>query len=217
MSSLSFLGAYIEVFERNKLLIFVTAATLGCGALVAAAVVLVSFASFPDLLKMIQSFIRSQGYAFNSQSYESAELFRFILANNTAHFWNPSRFAVWIPLVGAFLSGLELLVNAVVIGGAAALFSVLRGPVFTLVGLAPHGVFEIPAFLLQWAAVARWQLLSLRWLGGRIAGRRITQDMVWRDLKDVAVMALTALFLFVCAAYIEAYVTPGLLQAYSSG
>ena len=85
-------------------------------------------------------------------------LYRFIFLNNIAHFWNPVRLWVWIPLVGAFGLGYELILNAVVIGGVAAFVSLAKGPLYTAEGLLPHGVIEIPAFILEFTGLARWHV-----------------------------------------------------------
>lgn len=88
-------------------------------------------------------------------------LFFYILLNNIGHFWNPIRMLVWVPLLGTFVLGLELLLNGVLIGSLATVVGIVRGMAYPIVGLVPHGIFEIPAFILELVSLLRWHVTAV--------------------------------------------------------
>ena len=116
--------------------------------------------SYPNFSNSLQSMLSNTGgYMAIPPPYTNG-LYRFIFLNNIAHFWNPVRLWVWIPLVGAFGLGYELILNTVVIGGVASFVSLTKGPLYTVEGLVPHGVIEIPAFILEFTGLARWHVAA---------------------------------------------------------
>jgi len=118
---------------------------------------------------------------------------------------------VWIPLVGAFGLGYELILNAVVIGGVASFVSLTKGPLYTVEGLVPHGVIEIPAFILEFTGLARWHVSATRALSAKLSGRVVDRTLLREGVKDALVLSVLSVLLFAIAAYIETFITPHLL------
>jgi len=152
----------------------------------------------------------ARSYVAIPPSY-STHLYQFILLNNIGHFWNPTRIWVWVPFIGAFSLGFELVLNAVVIGAVASFTSITKGALFTVTGLAPHGVLELPAFILEFTGLARWHVTLTRAIYSKIGGRNVDRPLLWEGVKDTAVLSLLSLVLFVLAAAVETFVTPRLL------
>lgn len=138
-------------------------------------------------------------------------LYQFILLNNIGHFWNPVRIWVWLPFIGALSLGYELLVNAIVIGAVASFTSVTKGAAFTFAGLAPHGVIELPAFIFEFAALARWHITTTRAIYSKLSGRKVDRPLLLEGIKDTMILSLLSVALFAVAAAVETYVTPRLL------
>jgi uncharacterized membrane protein SpoIIM required for sporulation len=138
-------------------------------------------------------------------------LFSYIFLNNIGHFWNPVRMLVWIPVLGPLLLGLEILLNSGVIGVIAVMVGINNGIAYPIVGLVPHGIIEVPAFLLQFASIVLWQATITEAILGKLRGRKLERDKVKQGLKDALVLAVASIILFVVAAAIETYVTPYLL------
>jgi len=138
-------------------------------------------------------------------------LYTFIFLNNTAHFWNPIRLWVWMPLIGAFGLGYELILNAVVIGGVASFVSLTKSPLYAAEGLVPHGLVEIPAFILEFAGLARWHVSTIRALQAKLGGRPVEYPKLKEGVKDAVVLSLVSIVLFAIAAYIETFITPHFL------
>jgi uncharacterized membrane protein SpoIIM required for sporulation len=141
----------------------------------------------------------------------SSSLYRLIFLNNIGHFWNPTRILVWIPFVGAYNLGYELLLNAVVIGAVASFTTLTRSAAYTIAGLTPHGIFEIPAFILEFAGLTRWQISTTRALYSKLSGRHVDRPLLVEGIKDTLVLSFFSVVLFAIAAYVETYFTPRLL------
>jgi len=99
----------------------------------------------------------------------------------------------------------------VIIGGVAAFVGLTKGPLYTIAGLAPHGVIEIPAFILEFTALARWHVTITRALHGKLGGQPMNWPLIREGIKDTVILSLLSVCLFAIAAYIEAFVTPHLL------
>jgi stage II sporulation protein M len=167
--------------------------------------------SNPGFGETLQSALATAGdYMAIPPPYTSG-LYRFIFLNNIAHFWDPVHLWVWIPLVGAFELGYELILNAVVIGGVAAFVSLTKGPLYTAEGLVPHGVVEIPAFILEFTGLARWHVTTTRALYAKLSGEPVDRPLLKEGVKDALALSLLSLVLFAIAAYIETFITPHLL------
>ncbi|MBQ4538184.1 MAG: stage II sporulation protein M, partial [Oscillospiraceae bacterium] len=102
-----------------------------------------------------------------------------------------------------FLPALSLLTNAAVIGVITAIFKAkeIGGVIDTLVGILPHGIFEIPALLL---CVAFGLNLSL--LGTRILRRKASKyDLYEFSAKTARALVLAVVPLLIAAAVVESY------------
>ena len=208
---MKFIREIRSVFRRNRLLVSIVAlaffSVLIVSAIVAYAVLVIS----PSLVGLVQGFLGStSGYIAVPRPY-TIELYRLIFLNNVGHFWNPVRVWVWIPLIGMFSLGYELVLNAVVIGGVISFTALTKGAAYTIAGLTPHGVLEIPAFILEFAGLARWHVTATRAVYARLSGRRVDRPLLIEGVKDTVILSLLSVALFAAAAYIETFVTPRFL------
>ena len=164
-----------------------------------------------DLVGGLQSWTQSTaGYIAIPPPYTSG-LYQFIFLNNIGHFWNPIRLWVWVPFVGAFQLGYELLLNAILIGAVASFVSVTKGPMYSIAGLVPHGVIEIPAFILEFTSLARWHVSTTRALYTKLNGQSMDRPLLRQGIKDTVALSLLSVALFAVAAYVETFITPHLL------
>ena len=111
-----------------------------------------------------------------------------------------------------FLPALSLLTNASVIGVITAIFKAkeIGGVIDTLVGILPHGIFEIPALLL---CVAFGLNLSL--LGTRILRRKASKyDLYEFSAETARALVLAVVPLLIAAAVVESYITPIIMDAF---
>ena len=138
-------------------------------------------------------------------------LYLYIFVNNVGHFWNPLKMIVWVPLLGTFVLGLELLLNGGVIGIVAVIAGITHGVFYPIVGLTPHGILEIPAFILQFASIIRWHVTSIDVIMAKITGEKMESAKFKRGVKDAMILAVASVILFMIAAAVETYITPYLL------
>ena len=128
----------------------------------------------------------------------------FIFANNL-------QACILLFLGGATLGALTLFIiasNGIIIGGIMEIAREERGPLFVAAAVLPHGIFEIPAFLIS---------ASL----GFLLGSSLLAE--WHGRGDAAATARTyaRTFLLVVvplvaiAAFIEAFITPGIIHLVS--
>jgi uncharacterized membrane protein SpoIIM required for sporulation len=199
------------IFVRNKLLISVVALTFLMVTFLSAMIAYIFLLTSPELVKTFQTAIGTTRQLVAIPPPYTPDLYRLILLNNIGHFWNPTRVWVWIPVVGAFSLGYELLLNAIVIGGVASFASVTRGAAYTVAGLAPHGIFEIPAFILEFAGLTRWHVASTKAIYTKLSGRSLDRPLLIEGIKDTLVLSLLSVLLFTVAAYVETYITPRFL------
>jgi len=139
------------------------------------------------------------------------DLYFYIFLNNVGHFWNPFKMLVWVPLLGTFILGSELLLNGGVIGIVAVTAGINHGIFYPIVGLTPHGILEIPAFILQFASVIRWHVTTIDAMMKKIIGEKVDGVNFKQGIKDTIILAIASVILFMIAAYIETYITPYLL------
>jgi stage II sporulation protein M len=118
---------------------------------------------------------------------------------------------VWVPLLGTFILGIELLLNGVTIGALSVFMGRTHGILYPIVGLTPHGALEIPAFIFQFASIIRWHVTIVEFIMAKIVGERIDGVKLKHGLKDTVIMAIISLILFIIAAFVETYITPHLL------
>lgn len=100
-----------------------------------------------------------------------------------------------------------LVYNGVIVGFVATLVARRSGLEIIVVGLVPHGILEIPAFLFASAVAFRFSHQVL----GAALGRR-EDVMTSRELREAAVVVGLALVLVPIAAYVEAEITTTLLE-----
>jgi stage II sporulation protein M len=110
----------------------------------------------------------------------------------------------FIPAMGAVTNG--ALVGFVVEQLATVTHANLLLLIFA--GILPHGLFEIPAYLLASGSGIRFGWLALRSLAGE--GRQQEWRTAWQDLAPTILWMIGLLF---AAALIETNVTPLLLRA----
>ncbi|WP_226482073.1 stage II sporulation protein M [Natrinema amylolyticum] len=136
-------------------------------------------------------------------SESNVDLARFLLVNNTRAFL--------LSIVGALSLGLltawAMVFNGVIVGNVGAYVTRDVGLDYILVGLLPHGIFELPALFI--AAGVGFRLLYR--FGQRIRG---TRDAVFTRpyLYRTGLLVLAGWLLLVVAALVEAFVTPVLLE-----
>ena len=118
---------------------------------------------------------------------------------------------VWVPLLGSFALGFELLLNGVVIGALSIVVGITKGVSYPILGIVPHGIIEIPAFILEFASIIRWHVTSIEAIISKVTGEKVNVAKFKQDVKDSLILAVVAVTLFAIAAFIETYVTPHLL------
>ncbi|TET19871.1 hypothetical protein E3J74_05245 [Candidatus Bathyarchaeota archaeon] len=204
-----------ETFEhcirRNGTIIKVTALSFFIILFLTILLTIVVFSMVPWLSDWFWSMAQSErGYIAIPPPFTEG-LYFFIFLNNIGHFWNPLKMLVWIPLLGTFILGFELLLNGGIIGIVAVTSGTVHGVLYPIVGLTPHGIVEIPAFILQFASLIRWHITTIEALVGKITGEKVDGMKFKQGIKDTIILAIASVILFMIAAYIETYITPSLL------
>lgn len=179
--------------------------------IITSSVVYLVLATSSDLVEGLQSWAQSTASYIAIPPPYTSGLYQFIFLNNIGHFWNPIRLTVWLPFIGAFQLGYELLLNAILIGAVASFVSITKGPMYTVAGLVPHGVIEIPAFILEFTGLARWHVSTTRALYTKFSGRPVDRPLLKQGIMDVITLSLLSVALFAVAAYIETFITPHFL------
>jgi len=200
-----------QVLRRNRLLIAAISAAFFAIMIVTGVVVYLVLATSSGLVEELQSWTQSTASFIAIPPPYTSGLYQFIFLNNIGHFWNPIRLWVWIPFIGAFQLGYELLLNAILIGAVASFVSITRGPIYAISGLVPHGVIEIPAFILEFTGLARWHVSTTRALYTKLSGRSPDQPLLLQGIKDAITLSLLSVALFAVAAYVETFITPHFL------
>ncbi len=197
--------------QRNKMIIKAT--TLAFFAIIFLSIFLtiLVFSSAPWLSDWFKSVAESERRYIAIPPPFTEELYSYIFLNNIGHFWNPLKMLVWVPLLGTFVLGLELLLNGGVIGIVAVIAGMTHGVFYPIVGLTPHGILEIPAFIFQFASIIRWQVTTMDLIMAKITGEKMENANFKRDVKDTIILAIASLILFMVAAAVETYITPYLL------
>jgi len=200
-----------ETLRRNRTLIAAISAAFFGIMIVTGVVVYLVLSASPGFVEGLRSWTQSAASYIAIPPPYTSGLYQFIFLNNIGHFWNPIRLWVWIPFVGAFQLGYELLLNAILIGAVASFVSITKGPLYTAAGLVPHGVIEIPAFILEFTALARWHVSTTRALYTRLSGQPVDRPLLRQGIMDTVTLSLLSVTLFAVAAYIETFITPHFL------
>ena len=167
----------------------------------------------PDLLlAQLQPVVeRISGLGQRVLSAESAAERTWIIYRNNAQAVSVMMLAALVPVVGWLLSALGMLGNGMLLGVVFGMGSRLSGrpvdPMQLFVGIAPHGVIELPAI---WLGAAWAMRLGLRWLAPSAEGERW---VVWQQCAKEAVIVLTfVMVLLGIAAFVEGTITLRLLR-----
>jgi uncharacterized membrane protein SpoIIM required for sporulation len=200
-----------SIFNRNSPLIGIVAIAFLIMLILSAVVTYVLLESSPGFVGLVWNMMESTSGLVGIPPPYTGGLYRLIFLNNIGHFWNPVRVWVWLPFVGMLSLGFELLLNAVVIGGVISFATLTKGAAYTIAGLTPHGIFEIPAFILEFAGLARWHINATRAIYSKLSGRKVDRPLLMEGVKDTLFLSLLSVALFAVAAYVETYVTPRFL------
>jgi stage II sporulation protein M len=169
------------------------------------------FSTAPELSDWFRAVAQSERRYIAIPPPFTESLYFYIFLNNVGHFWNPLKMLVWVPFLGVFLLGLELLLNGGVIGIVAVIAGITHGIFYPILGLTPHGILEIPAFILQFASLIRWHITTIDAVMAKIIGEKVESAKFKQGVKDTLILAVASVILFMIAAAIETYITPYLL------
>lgn len=197
--------------QRNSLIVKATTLSFLILLVLAIVATIFVFSVAPDVSDQLSSIAETALDYGEVPSPYTGSLLSFIFLNNIGHFWNPIRMFVWIPVVGPVLLGFEILLNSGVIGVIAVMVGINNGVAYPIIGLVPHGIIEIPAFLLQFSSIVLWQATVTEAITAKLRGRKLERDRVIQGLKDALILAVASIILLFVAAAIETYVTPYLL------
>ena len=197
--------------QRNRLIIKATAIAFFTVMLLSIFLTVLVFSTAPWLSDWLKAVAESERSYIAIPPPFTDELYSYIFLNNVGHFWNPFKMLVWVPLLGTFVMGLELLLNGGVIGIVAVIAGTTHGVFYPIVGLTPHGILEIPAFILQFASIIRWHVTTIEAIMAKITGEKMESAKFKRDIKDTVILAVASVILFMMAAAVETYITPYLL------
>ncbi len=197
--------------QRNRTIIKVTALSFSLIILFSMVLTIAVFSAIPWASDWFWSMAESEIRYIAIPPTFTKDLYFFILLNNIGHFWNPTKMLVWIPLLGTFILGLELLLNGGIIGIVAVTAGITHGALYPILGLTPHGIVEIPAFILQFVSIIRWHVTTTEAVMKKIIGEKVDATKIRRGVKDALILAVVSVALFMIAAFIETYITPFLL------
>lgn len=102
---------------------------------------------------------------------------------------------------------LALAVNGALLGAISATIIERESVGLLLAGILPHGIIELPAFIIGEAAALSFGSLAIVSLFKKEA-----RDSLWPHLKRNLKYLVIALALLVPAAFIEAFITPLLIK-----
>ena len=167
----------------------------------------------PDLLiEQLQPLIeRLGGIGQSVLTAETAAERTWIIYRNNAQAVSIMMLAALVPAIGWLFSAFGMLGNGMFLGVIVGLGSRLSGravdPMQLFIGIAPHGVIELPAV---WIGAAWAMRLGLRWLAPSAEGERWE---VWqRCAKEAVIVLAFVMVLLGIAAFVEGNVTLRLLQ-----
>lgn len=203
--------ALVASVQRNMTIIKAVFLTFFGIIIVSIILTVFAFSASPGLSEFFKSLAQNENSYIVIPPPYTESLYFFIFLNNVSHFWNPIRMLVWVPLLGAPVMGLEILLNGVLIGSLAAAVGISRGVAYPILGLVPHGIIEIPAFILEFTSIIRWQVTSIELIATKATGEKVNVTKLKQGVKDTVILAVTSVMLFAIAAAVETYVTPRLL------
>ncbi len=204
-------AGFVSSFRRNRTTILVTTLVFLTVVFISVAITVFAFSRNPDLWGLLESFSEQERRYIAVPPPYTGTLYFYILSNNIGAFWNPIHMIVWVPLLGALVLGADLVLNGALIGIVATIVGIQRGIAYPILGLVPHGIFEIPAFILEFASIIRWQVTIVEAIMAKTTGEKVNVPKLKVGLKDTLILAVASVLLFVIAALIETYITPRLL------
>ena len=197
-----------RVIYRNSLIIKAISTTFFIVLCLAIVFTISIFYFSPDLMDNLSSFTQSILDSESIPSPYTSDFLFFIFLNNCGHFWNPIRMLVWIPVLGPILVAFEIVLNSGLIGVVVVIAGIDKGISYPITGLVPHGIIELPAFLLQLSSIVLWQVTITEAILGKFRGKKMETDKIMRGLIDTLILAVAAITLLFVAALIETYITP---------
>ncbi|MCW4015926.1 MAG: stage II sporulation protein M [Candidatus Bathyarchaeota archaeon] len=200
-----------DAVNRNSLIVKSVSLAFFIVLVVAIVVAITVFYVSPELSDSLSSLTQSLFSFDDLPSAYNLEFLSYIFLNNSGHFWNPIRMIVWIPVLGPVVLALEIILNSGVIGAVAVIAGINNGVAYPIIGLVPHGIIEIPAFLLQLSAIVLWQATITEAILAKLRGKQVDRQRAKQGLKDTIILAVVSVVLLFVAAVIETYVTPYLL------
>lgn len=160
---------------------------------------------YPEYSQLLEGALKEfEGFTELSQF----QLFLFIFLNNSVKIF----FTIVLGIFLAIVPVLMVFLNGYFIGGVIYLVLARSGWATILAGLLPHGIIEIPVFILA----AGMGLM----IGTRAAQKlfnTIERDKysIKEDLKNgIRIFAVVFLPLLLAAALIESYITPVILARF---
>lgn len=161
---------------------------------------------FPDVGKTLLA--SSQQFAHTILERPDWQIFLFVFLNNSVK-------AFAIVLLGAAAGVVPvvfLAVNGYLVGLVSVFIAKQSGVTAVLIGLVPHGVFEIPAMIIA---------ASLGMLIGSRTVQKLWGERAYRlgheYVQSLRFFLVVALPLFLIAALVEVYVTPCFLEQSDAG
>ena len=136
------------------------------------------------------------------KNINAVAMFLFIFANNTIKSFAMALLGTFFGIVPA----LFIVVNGLLIGIMSSVVVANRGAEFLFVGTAPHGILEIPAFLIAGAYGMRLGRKYYRSLRYGDPFKPLFSHVFRKMLKIV-------LPLLVAASFIETFITTALLKS----
>ncbi|OAQ52990.1 hypothetical protein HTG_09170 [Natrinema mahii] len=193
-------AALADAWDEHSRFVGFAAGLFAVGVVVGALLLAAGY----NLLEIIADLLGQGLFPEEIADFSGLELARFLLVNNTQAFL--------LSIVGALSLGLltawAMVFNGIIVGNVGAAIAGEVGLGFIIVGLLPHGIFELPALFI--AAGVGFRLLYR--VGQRLRGSR---DAIFtkRYLYRTGLLVLAGWLLLVVAAFVEAFVTPALLEA----
>jgi uncharacterized membrane protein SpoIIM required for sporulation len=137
-----------------------------------------------------------------------------LFGNNTRMAIGVGMLFASIPLLGGIYAMFSMLLNGALIGVVATIID--KPASYLFAGLAPHGIFELPAIIIAAGVGLRSNVILLK---GFLAAARDTERRSVEILKEHArhVLSVWGLLylvvaLLIIAAIVEAYITPEILS-----
>lgn len=168
----------------------------------------VIYMTFRDSEGQLAVFMEQIYHIFPTKNIDTVSTLDF-----SSIFTNNIKLALMMVLAGSipflFIDGFLIVANASMLGVSAAYYhlSGIALRVF-LTGMLPHGIFQIPAFLIS----AALGLRLCKQLSKKILGRNT--NWYWqRDLKYMAIVFVCMVLpLLICASLAQAHLTPYILH-----